>query len=97
MASAGSSGFETHLIEVNTNQALHVSDGQRLKELLPPLVRGAIDIVLDEHGVEDSLPGFSSDRAQFARIYDEQKNFRFLGKKEWVRRFSDASDTPSEE
>ena len=31
MASAGSNGFETHLIEVNTNPALHVSDGQRLK------------------------------------------------------------------
>lgn len=97
MASAGSIGFEAHLIEVNTNPALHVSDGRRLEEILPKLVRGTLDIVLEQHGVEAALPGFAGDKKGFELVFEEKKCFRFVGAKEWVRRFSDASDASGED
>ena len=95
MASASPSGFTAHLIEVNTNPALHVSDGKFLQKLLPSLVRGAVDIVLEEHGVEPPSPDFAEDVSSFVRIFEEKNNFRFVGADEWVRRFSDASDVPA--
>jgi hypothetical protein len=97
MATAGTGGFQAHLIEVNTNPALHVSDGQRLEEILPKIVRGTLDIVLEEHGVEAALAEFVADRKGFGLIFEEKKAFRFLGVKEWVRRFSDASDASVDE
>ena len=66
-------------IEVNTNPALHVSDGQVLQELLPTLVAGTLDIVLETHGVEESQASGVAARAGFVQIYDEKKGVRFGG------------------
>ena len=74
-----SDDFQLHLIEVNTNPALHVSDGQVLQELLPTLVAGTLDIVLETHGVEESQASGVAARVGFVQIYDEKKGVRFGG------------------
>eukprot|EP00949_MAST-11_sp_MAST-11-sp1_P003145 g3145.t1 len=78
MASRNAKGeCVAHLIEVNTNPALHVSEGKALTKILPSLVRGTVDIVLEEHNLEASLPMFKKDTVQFVRIFDEKDGFRF--------------------
>ncbi len=74
---ADADGKDAHLIEVNTNPALHVSDGKVLADLLPGLVAGTVDICLEEHGLEEPHPSASAARANFELILDEQEGFRF--------------------
>ena len=47
--------------------------------------------------MEAALPEFAGDRKGFELVFEEKKSFRFVGAKEWVRRFSDASDASGEE
>lgn len=69
--------FKLHLIEVNTNPALHISDGQVLEELLPKVVTGTLDIVLEAHGKEKSHESATNARNEFHLIFNEKEQFRF--------------------
>ena len=72
-----SENLEISLIEVNTNPALHVSDGQVLQQLLPGVVEGALDIVLAEQGMESSQPCAEDARKNYTLIFDESNHYRY--------------------
>ena len=84
--------MEVVLIEVNTNPALHVSDGQVLEELLPKVVRGTLDIVLETHGAETPHESAQAARGDFDLIYNESKNFRFATQEQKITRLETVNE-----
>ena len=70
--------LKVHLIEVNTNPALHVSDGKVLQELLPKVVAGTLDIVLETTATEESNENEQISREGFHLIFDEKKEFKYM-------------------
>jgi hypothetical protein len=73
----GSNG-QLCLIEVNTNPALHVSDGKVLEDLLPKLVAGTLDIVLETNGQEESDDSATKARSNFQLIYNEMDKYKYM-------------------